>query len=184
MNIPVRERTLKQITKSLNDMETTGQVDLSILDNLNELRQFLQSIKTKWLQNKNSDGFYFYQAVRNIDLILDKMTERFKKSKENRDNPKIALDSLVLLPAIDQVLKITESDVINDQTIDFVLRTTRDLRNVATHQNLIEPQEVDIALIDKEQLKWEFENIMKNIDMPTHPPFKVVKDDKETESCT
>ena len=163
-------------------MEETGEVDLSILDNLKELKQILQILKNKWLQRSDNNAFYFYQGLRNIELILGKMEERFVKSKENHDNPKIALDSLVLFPVVDEVLKITEGDTIDDVTIDKVLRKTRDLRNTAARQQLIESPEVDRRQIDKEQLQWEFESVMKTLDIPAHIPYKVGEKEQQKKS--
>lgn len=181
MNIPMREQKVKHIMQSLNDMEEKGVVDLSILDELNGIKELLKSIKIKWLESKDSDSFYFYQAARNVELILDRMGDRFKKSKENKDNPQIAVDSMVLFPVMNDILKIAETQTVNDHTVYQVLNKTRDLRNAAASQNLIESPEEDLASIDKQQLHWEFENIMKNLDMPIHVPYKVVNSEEETE---
>ena len=51
-----------EIKKSLDKTEETGKIDLFILDNLTTLRNFLNTIKSKWLDIENSDRFYFYQA--------------------------------------------------------------------------------------------------------------------------
>src|SRR5690348_15866908 len=109
------------------------------------------------------------------------MGERYKKSKEDKDNPKAPFDSIFVFPVMNDIMKITETQTVNDNTVSQLLNKTRDLRNAAAHQNLIESPNVDLASIDKLQLHWEFENIMKNLDMPVHVPYKVVNSDEETE---
>lgn len=146
-------------------MEKTGKVDLTILDSLSELRSSLRKIKTKWLEIQNSDGFYFYQAARNVELILGKMEYRFKNSQKANDNPKIAEDSLILLPAIDNILDITQSYKIDETLINKVLNNTRDLRNKAASTNLIEPLDVSRESIDKDQLRLQFSALMQNLDI-------------------
>lgn len=157
------------IKESLDKMEKIGKVDLEVLDKLDKLRKLLKTRKTQWLEISNSDGYYFYQAVRNVELMLDTMEYRFKNSQKTNDNPKIAKDSLTLLPSIDKILNITQlsvinNELINDELIDKVLSQTQHLRNVASRTNLIESIDIDRQLIDKDQLKSKYTQLMKNID--------------------
>lgn len=169
---------MQQITDNLNNMEATGKVDLTILKDLSALRDLLIQLKRRWLENKSSDGYYFYQGLRNIELMLDKMQERFETFQENHDNPKIAEDSLKLFHSVNDLMQLTESDKITNETINKILSKTRDLRNVAAHQNLIEPPEVDKELIDKENIRYNFNEVMKNLDIPVEEPIRV---DEESE---
>lgn len=106
MNDKLNKPIFQEINDSLNRMEDTGKVDMSILDSLEKLERILRKIKTKWLGHSNTDAFYFYQAMKNVELILGKMKERFKNSKIKNDNPKIAKDSLTLMPVIDDILQV------------------------------------------------------------------------------
>ncbi len=160
----MRKQILKEIEDSLNHMEETGKVELSILDKLNNLQEFLKTIKTKWIENSNSDGFYFYQAARNIELILDRMEYRFKNSKITNDNPKIAEDSLVLLPAIDRVLELTESNNITPDSITSVLKQTENLRKTAISTKLIESLDASRDSMDVEHVKRQFNQLMQNLE--------------------
>ena len=159
----MKNQILVEIKNSLDKMEETGKVDLSILDNLKTLRNFLKTIKSKWLDVEDSNGFYFYQAARNVELILGKMEHRFKHSQEANDNPKIAEDSLLLLPNIDSILDVTQSFKINKQTIDDVLTKTHSLRNKAAITNLIESLEIRETL-DKDNLRLQFSALMQKLD--------------------
>ena len=152
------------IEMSLNNMEEAGKVDLAILDSLSKLRGLLKNIKSRWLEVEDSDGFYFYQAARNTELILGKMESRFQDSQKANDNPKIAEDSLILLPAIDGILEITQSYNVNECSINEVLNRTRDLRNQAADTNLIESLEINREYIDKDNMRRQFAAMMKRLD--------------------
>ena len=159
----MKNQSLVEIKNSLDKMEETGKVNMIILDGLNKLRQLLKERKLEWLKIQQSDGFYFYQAIRNVELILDKMEYRFKNSQKANDNPKIAKDSLVLLQPIEKILETTNVFTINEQTINRVLKNTQHLRNVASSTNLIEHLETNIESIDKEQLKLQYTKLIENL---------------------
>ena len=161
----MKNQILIEIKNSLDKMEETGKVDLAILNNIATLRDFLKTIKSKWLNIKDSDGFYFYQAARNVELILGEMERRFKNSQKANDNPKIAEDSLLLLPNIDSILEITQSFQINKQSIDQVLTKTYALRNKAANANLIEPLEINHQTLDKDNLRMQFSALMQKLDV-------------------
>ena len=159
----MKNQSLVEIKNSLDKMEETGKVNMIILDGLNKLRQLLKERKLEWLKIQQSDGFYFYQAIRNVELVLDKMEYRFKNSQKANDNPKIAKDSLVLLQPIEKILETTNVFTINEQTINRVLKNTQHLRNVASSTNLIEHLETNIESIDKEQLKLQYTKLIENL---------------------
>ena len=175
----MRKQIMSQITKNLFDMEATGKVDLTILKHIDELRVLLRELKNKWLENKNADSYYFYQGLRNIELMLNKMQERFETAQENHDNPQIAKDSIVLFKVVDDLLLLTESDKVSNETVDKVLYKTQDLRDTAFRQNLIEPLKVDEESIDKDLLRYQFHDVMKNLDIPIDEPLVV---DEESEN--
>lgn len=160
----MKNQILIEIKESLDRMEETGKVDLSIVDNLTTLRNFLNTVKSKWLDIENSDGFYFYQAARNVELILGKMEERFKNSQKANDNPKIAEDSLLLLPNIDHILEATQKFTINKERINDVLNKTHSLRNKAASTNLIESLEISRETLDKDNLRMQFRSLMQKLD--------------------
>jgi len=170
---------MKQITKNLHSMETTGKVDPTILKHLDELRSLLRQLKDKWLENRNTDSYYFYQGVRNVELMLDKMQERFETAQENHDNPKIAVDSIILFKVVDDLLLLTESDRVNNETVNKILHKTRDLRNTAFQQDLIESPKVDEESIDKALTGYQFYPLMENLDIPREEPLE---DDEESKN--
>ena len=118
------------------------------------------------MRHENTDGFYFYQGVRNVELMLDKMQDRFENAPERNDNPKVAEDSQILFKEVFDLLQVVESNKINQDTISNILRKTRDLRNVAEKQNLIESIKVDEEQVDKENASYGLHEIMKSLDIP------------------
>lgn len=159
----LKNNILAEIERSLARMEDAGRVDLAILGSLSKLRDLLKSIKSRWLDVEDSDGFYFYQAARNTELILDRMEHRFKNSQKANDNPQIAEDSLTLLPVIDEILEITQSYKVDERSINKVLDSTRDLRNRAADTNLIEPLEINRKYIDHDNMRSRFDALMENL---------------------
>ena len=129
------------------------------------MRDLLNDIKSKWLEVEDSDGFYFYQAARNTKLILDRIEHRFKNSQEANDNPKIAEESLALLPIIDDILEITQTYRISEDSINNVLDRTHDLRNQAANRDLIEPLEINRECIDKDNMRLQFTTLMKSLNV-------------------
>ena len=91
------------------------------------------------------------------------MEHRFKNSQKANDNPKIAEDSLILLPVIDEILEITQSYKVDERSINKVLDSTRDLRNRAADTNLIEPLEINRKYIDNDNMRHRFDALMENL---------------------
>ena len=160
----MKNNILIEIEVPLTKMEETGKIDPAILNSLSKLGGLLNGIKSRWLEVEDSDGFYFYQAARNTELVLGRMESRFRDSQKAGDNPKIAGDSLALLPAIDGILEITQPYKVGEHSINEVLDRTRDLRNQAASTNLIEPPEANREYIDKDNMRLRLAALMKSLD--------------------
>ena len=145
-------------------MKKTHKIDPAILECITKLMDILQRIKLRWVKVKNSDGFYFYQAVRNAELILDKMKKRLENFEKTNDDLKIIRDSLIVLGPIDKILDITQTSKINERQINDVLEKTRDMRSKATIANMIESLEDDKNRIGKSNTEFQFSDIMKRLD--------------------
>ena len=156
----MKRQILREIRGTLRHMAETGKTDPAIFGNLNDLRELLETIKTKWVKDSNTDGFYFYHAARAMELILNRMTDRLEKSEANND-PKITRDALVLLPALGRVLEVAETDEITPEAIDTVLLRTGKLRETARSTNLIETLEERREGMDVELLERNFNKIME-----------------------
>ena len=160
----MQQQILKELKDSLNSMEETGKVDLSILDKLNNLRDLAENIQTKWAENPNPDGFYFYHAAKNVELVLNGMMDRFKKSHEANDNPQIATDSLKLLPALERALEIADTDEITPQTINIASDRADQLHDVAIETNLNKALAQSRDSVDIEFIRPKFNKIIEYLD--------------------
>ena len=136
---------------------------MGVLKIVDKLRSSLAKQKSKWTHKSNSDAFYFYYALRSIEMILDKMEEHFKNAVKVGDNPNIAKDSLMVMQPMRDLLDAVEVDHISEKTIDVVLERTDDLLTVATDTNLRESIETSRAMIDKDLLKSKYTKLKRNI---------------------
>lgn len=178
----MRKQIMQQITENLYNMEASGKVDLSILKLLDELRSLIKDLKLKWLENRNTDSYYFYQGLRNIELMLDRMQERFEHAPEKHDNPQIAKDSVILFKVVDELLALTETDNINEYSVNNILHKTRDLRETASKQNLIEPIKVDEEMLDKDNIRFCWTPMMKSLDIPVEEDHEMNLDEESEDS--
>jgi len=170
---------LDEITGRVNKMEDEGKVDLDILHDLDKLKDGLLAIEDKWVNNSSRDSFYFYQAIRNVELILERVVERFAAAKERHDNPQIALDTLAIIPIASDIIQLTESGAVEHDKIDRVLERTRQLRDKAAETSLIESDARNLKDVDSEEVGHTFDQIMERLDIPADLPNDIVVDDKE-----
>lgn len=163
------QRMLEDIKEHVQRMDDSGDVDLSILDKIKALRANLKESANKWAQYPDNDAFYYYSAVRTIDLVLDRMEERFSKALENKDNPQIAIDAMTILPFIDNVMQMTNAPTIKKDGIDTILKHTWNIRIEATKIDLISPAP-DLKSIDKKELGEIFDGMLDYIGIPAKLP--------------
>ena len=147
----------------LNKMEASGEVDMSILEVIDNLREFLATLKSKWLDAPNTDAFYFYLAIRCTEMILDKMDRRFRNAARLGDNPKVAKDSLAVLAPIRDLLAAASARSISESSINDVLDCTQRLHMAVDDVDLQESIEASWALIDMDLLKSQRFELLKNI---------------------
>ena len=155
---------LIEMQNSLEETKKTGNVNQTTLNNIESLRDFLKTVKDKWLNVQDSDGFYFYQAIRNVELILGEMERSLENTRKTGNGRKIATDSLLLLTGIDRILDATEYMKIDMYSIDQVLSMTQALRNMASSVNLIEPLDTSRMALDRGRMKAQFSALMQELD--------------------
>ena len=160
----MKNQILLEIKISLERTEETGKIDYMILNNIESLREFLKTVKDKWLNVQDSDGFYFYQAVRNVELILGEMERGFENARKTDNGQKIAADAMSLLPVIDRILDMAQCMKISTYFIDQVLDTTQALRTMASDVDLIEPLDISRKVLDKSSIKVQFSTLMQKLD--------------------
>ena len=158
----MKNQTLK-IKNSLEQMQQSGKVDLAILDDIITLNETLKTIKGKWFEIADSNGFYFYQATRNVELILGKMEHRFTNSHEAKEPLKIIQDSLMVLSHMDDVLEAIQKFTIKPQMVNDVLQKTYSLRDKAIDVNLLESLEVSREGINRDNLRSQIPKLLQKL---------------------
>ena len=153
---PLKNQLLERMNFALYKMEETGEIDLGFLSHVTEFRHHIDKVKARWLENSNTEGFYFYLAARSIELILGRMQERFQEAGKAHDNPAVAPDTLALLPEFDKTLDLLAHDEITPESIDAILDRTRVLRDVAEDKNLLESIETDLESVDADRFRLLF----------------------------
>ena len=166
---PLKNQLLKRMNSALYKMEETGEVDLGFLSHIDEFRHHIDKVKARWVENSNTEGFYFYLAARSMELILGRMQERFQEAGRAHDNPAVALDTLALLPEFDKTLDLLAHDEITPESIDTILDRTRILRDVAEDRNLIESIETDRESIDTDRFRLHFTALMDRLSIEPNP---------------
>ena len=156
---------LIEMQNSLEETKKTGNVNQTTLNNIESLRDFLKTLKDRWLNVQDSDGFYFYQAIRNVELILGEMERSLENARKTSNGQKIATDSLLLLTGIDRILDATEYMKIDMYSIDQVLSMTQALRNIASSVDLIEPLDTSRMALDRGRMKAQFSALMQELDV-------------------
>ena len=163
-------------------MEDEQKVDLSvvnIVDTLNKLHDSTKQTQSKWVEKKTKNSFYFYNASKSVELIIEKMIDRFKKSQKNHDNPQIALDTLGLVPNLVEIIQITEEDKSDNETTEKIIERTYKLRNKAEETRLLESEERNMQEIDKERLLDTLDGIVEQLNIPKEPLDVVDANDDE-----
>ena len=163
-------------------MEVEQKVDLSvvnIVDTLIELHDSTKQTQSKWVEKKTENSFYFYNASKSVELIIEKMIDRFKKSQENHDNPQIALDTLGLIPNLVEIIQITEEEKSDNETTEKIIEQTYKLRNKAEETRLLESEARNMQEIDKGRLLDTLDGMVGQLNIPKEPLDVVDANDDE-----
>lgn len=141
----MKNTLLREIKKSLETIKKTGEInryyeeilfrDISRLDNR------LVVMDDEWMVIKNSDGFFYWQAIHTIHMIIVEINKFFKYIHTSDENIKFVKNLLSLLPTIDHILSIVQKYKIEEKSIDEVLNKTGLLIKLAVKANLRDPEE-------------------------------------------
>ena len=141
---------IDEITRALNSMKETGEVDLSIANNLDGLANLFKESKEKWLTSPDTKvNFYFYYAARIAELVVSRMKERFLSLKQVNDNPKIAKYSLQILGLLGELLDLTRKEKPDGGVAKLAIERVTQLRAVAVDTKLLQSEEKELEDIDK-----------------------------------
>lgn len=159
-NKPVFEY-IRDMCSDLNQMEEKGVVNTSFIQKIETLDKEFTKMKQYWIDQKTvsvGSAFVFYSAMHNTNLVLSKMKNRFNKAKKIGDNPKIACDSLLVMPIISEVHQkttraIEEKQNMNPFLANNMLNLLSALRTTAKLAGLLPTPNEEIKKTDNIQLK-------------------------------
>ena len=145
----------------LNQMEAKGVVEPSFIQKISALDSEFTTIKQYWVNQKTvsvGSAFVFYSATHNTNLILAKMKNRFKKAQQIGDNPKVACDSLLVMPVIYEVYQrlaqaMSEKKSLNQFLPNEMLHLVSRLRATAKCAGLLPTINEELKKTDTAKLK-------------------------------
>jgi len=135
-------------------MESDGQVNLEILELFDKLIDIAQTHETQWEKTKSvgrGDAFPAYHLCRNSRLVLMKAKNRFRTASAKHENPKVALQTLELLPTL-----ITTFEMIVKQERDYgnkLYEQSRRLRGVAAKVDMLPDLSQELVGSDARSLR-------------------------------
>jgi hypothetical protein len=152
---------IRDMRSDLNQMEEKGEIDASFIQKIETLDKEFTSMKQYWIEQKKvsvGSAFVFYSAMHNTNLVLGKMKNRFLNAKKVGNNPKIACDSLLVMPIISEVHQkttraIEEKQKMNPFLASDMLKLVSTLRTTAKLVGLLPTPNEEIKTIDNNQLK-------------------------------
>lgn len=158
-----------EILSSIEEMERERKIDSSKIEKLDIPIEHLREYEDFWLTNEKipiEDAFILYHTSRNLHLILEKIKSKFLSAVEKRENPKVAEDSLSILPMIsnlyDALTSLWEEPLSKDVRL-FLTRHLRTLRNTAAEISMLPSYEEEIKTVNIEDLKKEVEGFADTV---------------------
>lgn len=153
---------LEKIEISFKKMVETGKVDLSITEDLNKFKDELIEAKNK-LTNKIDvfRDFPIFYAIDTQIRIINHMIYRINLVPETHDNPKVADDSLLIIPQL-KVLNDTLNSTIRSDSY-YILDLSSSLQMLAMKNKMYPPPECISKSISKKDLENNFNRFVNNV---------------------
>ena len=151
--------------------ENTGKIDLKIVNTLDEIKEQLEENEKYWIDNNNislDESFSFYLATRNSRLLIQKITKRVSESQKSNDNPQIALDSINILPLVQEISSILYKAYKKQNNLDSVTKAKLvdyifSLRAKAHNLNLSPEENDELERIDMQDFKENISKFCSNV---------------------
>jgi hypothetical protein len=132
-----------RMTALCHKMEEVGAIDPAILDNIDRAKSTLSALANMLSTNTASSNvksaFLGYHIIRNLNLILSKMKDRFTYSKDNNDNPIVAEDSLSILPILSESAEVAmkyAGKKVGEGEEELMLNHILKLREITSQANM------------------------------------------------
>ena len=147
---------------SFDSMMETKEVNLDAIPLINKIKEELSEKKDLIISKKLSKESIFpvYHSVNISNKVLDNISIRLKKAKENKDNPKIAKDTLEIYPSLlTLTVNLDTIDIKNKEVLtSHLLNFASDLQISALRAKLFDSQQ-EIS----EDILVEVKEVVKNL---------------------
>ena len=81
-----------------------GEGGQAVLADLRSLHSTAESMMKEWFEQDNPNNFWFFSALRLVGHVLCDMIDRFEEARGDPSKARAALDGLVVLPEIADVM--------------------------------------------------------------------------------
>lgn len=152
------ENPFENLILQFEHMESKGEIDPSIINDLNDAIQNCIELEKYWSSRFDDidSSFTVYHAVRNTKIITDKIINRVLISKEKSDNPKVAFDTLQILPIMSDIFNMSvklKGEMLQNNIINYLYKLTRTLRGKSSELSLLPAFEDEMKDVDVDEIR-------------------------------
>lgn len=132
------------IYNKLEEMESRGRVNLSVLEEFDLLMKRFKELELLWIERaqraKVEDVFLLYHCSRNCWNVLNKIRTRFLEAEKKNLNPTIARDSQQVMPTLNilyEIVTLPLSEALNKEQQMLIIRRLKEMRDIASTLSLL-----------------------------------------------
>lgn len=164
-----KKDTCAYLLNKLEEMQVSRRLDPSSLEIMQIAIKETEQKESFWLSNKEispQTAFVLYHASRNMRMVLEKMHERFDHATKMHENPKVVDDAMTVFPELSEIcgfVDFLQEAEIKPDTLEYVRRRIRALRNTAQKVGMLPTIEEEVKAVNKVELAKEFGDLAKNL---------------------
>jgi len=160
---------LGEISQLVDCMESTGEIDLTVVPKLSIVMSHARTNLEFWrtaTDVSKETAFVEYHAWRNIFLVLSVMKDRFEHASAMHENPEVAAEANAVLPsvfvAISLLYEIPPREI-GDRERSQILERLRTLRSAALRSNMSPSLNQELADVDVQDLRNRLAGLAQTI---------------------
>lgn len=157
------------IYNKLEDMESKGKVDLSVLEEFDLLMKRFKELELFWIETQKvqvEDAFLLYHCSRNCWNVLDRMRTRFLEAKEKHLNPVIVQDSQQVMPSLNALYEIVSLPLtgpLNEEQQTLLIQRLKAMRDVASSLSLLPTFQEETKDINITNFRRHFRDLAESL---------------------
>ncbi|MBU0962922.1 MAG: hypothetical protein KKD48_03380 [Nanoarchaeota archaeon] len=151
-------KSLDILEERFKDMVKTGKVDTSVINNLNEFKDYLNDYKKPQERTNLLKKFSVLHAIETQIRIINHMIWRVGNAQKIGDNPKVADDAISIFSNLNLV-----NDNLTNEDSNFLLELTSELQVSAMKNGMYPSSKEVIKSVNKKNIKNDFNRFMNNM---------------------